>query len=265
LSSELASISTLLPNTNNNTNYRVYGDLISQLGKPLDGTTTITLAPSTAVTYVAKNNLYDSLIANESYLQTQHKIDTVIDDLRNGSNPYSNAGEPDLGILAEDIVEPTEVTFDGELASIFWRVVFGVGGALRNLIDPMGAQFIFEGDLGSPLFTGLNLPTSIGVFEWGVSYQANGGLWSQPELILPGYWDYFLSPANAISFYALTSSGEEFSIPTQFVFGVEFNSPGTFSGTLSEIGPSSVPEPSSLAIYAFGFVFLSVLRLRHIL
>jgi len=147
----------------------------------------------------------------------------------------------------------------GSVLGVF-KLIFDVVHPGGVLVDPAsGTNFLLQEDPGSPLFTAVQLPTEPGLASYELSYEI-GGVWSQPMFVQPGMWEYFLQPVDAMSFDALSASGEGYVLPSNFIFGLNFSSTGRFSGTLTETQPISTPEPSSWTIILLGFGLLGWLK-----
>jgi hypothetical protein len=253
LSNELSYVDTLSAN-NPNINYRIWGDQVSLAGTPIGQTTTLE-APSSLTfvnesnsIYAAVTNLGDSLSAHSIQIFSQldnHPLPTATQIGPNNVSVYIDALKPIAG---------NNFTLGNILISSF-DFQFILLDTSLHLLDPVaGTNFIFTADAGSPRFRSLILPSLTGVSFYMIRFEEDN-IWTNFQALQPGE-EYFLGTgAYGIEFQPFDQDGNPLTLPDGFLFGLSFDSIGTFSGTLTTTSP--VPLPSSLLLLGPGLLSLA--------
>lgn len=235
LSGAFAPLGAIATEAVTNDNYRLYGDQISLFGTATGST--VTLKDPSNITFDALPNAVADLMLNlDTYLVDLHPVSTVIDQIANGAQVSSSAGPDDAQTLENYINPLTSKSLDGIAVYSFGFVASNVVGAL---MDPSeGSDFLLEEQPGSPTFVSLDLPVLSGIASYNVRYET-GIAWSSFEPLQPGVLDAFADDVDGLEFIPVDSSGQGVDISGSFLFGLNFTTSGTFSGTLATAATSA--------------------------
>jgi hypothetical protein len=246
-----------------NTNYRIYGDVVSQFGSPIG--TTQTLQKDYTNAYTPASGIYD-LVDNAAYFGAAHQITNFFPT--NAFSPSTTVGEPNNAAIIESsllkaTVSPIETVLLPSRAVSTFVVAIGVDLATSGLlIDPSSSyKYILQEGAGSPFLSSIDLPTIAKLGYYYFSYEV-GSRWSAFSPLSPG--TLFLLPGgvDGLEFDPIGLDGQPFLLPEGLLFGVTFDGPGTFSATLAE-PIAAVPEPSTWAMIIVGFAGLGFMAYRR--
>jgi hypothetical protein len=153
------------------------------------------------------------------------------------------------------------------------NIIFGLGGILESfqtvvsslavlrLDPPPGWSYSLTETLGSPEFASMVLPLQDNIAAWELTYFTDTG-GSGTEISNTGTFD-FGPGVDRLDFFALDDQNSQIAVVTPFVFGLTFDSLGTFDGTLIVTdAPNSAPEPASATIIGIGLAGLMIARSR---
>lgn len=257
-----------------NTNYREYGDPVSQVGTPIG--TTISLARPQTVIYTTPGvDLKRYALENLGSFLTAHDAATAFQQI-NTFSTEPPSGEAQLGTIFNITLRP-----EATIATNMWRIgglisdnftqLIGVRSdrlspAAPSLISEMtpslslwapGTDFILTRDASSPSYAAVVFASIDGVSSYRTRYEVLG-LWSDWQSVAPGTESLIGDGATAVEFGALDAQGQVLNLSDP-LFGIRFASTGDFSGTLTM---TVVPEPSSLSLLALGAT--AILRRRRL-
>jgi hypothetical protein len=211
-----------------NINYRLVGDLVSLVGKPIEQVYSLPSPDGT--------NASTPAITAALQVLDNHKLQ----NFPNLQTSLYTKGFPDANLLSKvQSIASSLPTIEGGLLHISLNVLAGE----LSLIDPNpGSSFTLTADPGSPDISAIVLPSEPGVASYDVSYQI--GTTSSPFVqIQPGATDDLPAGVTTVTFAPLDSSNNPVVISSSFYLGIACSTSGIFSGTLSESGGAPFPEP----------------------
>ena len=243
------------------TNYRVYGDLVSGVGDQIGRS--VTLAPPIPSWQVD--------LVPFGTAKAMHEITTVFERLFNNAPTSTDFGPTLQSIALAAGAMQTIYVNTGFTTGIYGAILpitnllVGAGDAL--FIDPQDLDlYHFAADPGSPNVRTVTFPFLLNLdarfnLEWLV-----GNSWTSLGLFgeLDTY-DFGIVGVDQFRFFILDSN--TWLRPTAvepFAFGVTFASEGVFNGmvTASATTAASVPEPATLSLFGLGLTCLIILRRR---
>jgi hypothetical protein len=234
-------------------NYRLKGDQVS-LWSPEVGSQ-ITVADPPGLPPLPPLNIFG-----------QHDISNLAQSLGNESPEFPG----NLGSLEQ---AGTEGDFT-ILPNIIFAIALGnVGGGLDNyqtivtnqallkFDPPPGWSYSLTETSDSPEFASMMLPLQDNIAAWELTYFTDTG-GSGTEISDTGMFD-FGPGVDRLDFFALDDQNDQTAVVTPFVFGLTFDGPGTFNGTLVVMNPpNSVPEPNTIVLLSGAVICLGWMRRR---
>ena len=211
-----------------NFNYRIYGDQISQIGIPMPNSSTVTLPWPPGFVWNQNANPYVDFIVNFSNgkLLLVHSASTVIAQI--GATPVKDlTGQPNDATAIQNAAMSLSVT--GELYTFAFELTSG----LDRLIDPSGADFVFNVIAGSPALAAIDLPSLSDIASYDVRYEV-ANIWSAFSLIQPATVYPLGLGANGVEFISLDSNGNPVSV-SDLLFDMTFATTGTVNMSLTEL------------------------------
>ena len=234
------------------TNYRVYGDLVSTVGTQLGATKTYE-PPVNA-------HIVDAFPIGAA--KSMHLLGTIIERIVNNA-PIAVSSGPSAasagGTLLKTVLKP----------SILGVIRQGVNGVVLAgdafFIDPQDVDaYGLAADAGSPLFRSVTFPFLLDLDAVFRLEEFDNGLWVSDGLFdeLSTY-DFGLGGVDQFRFFVLNRNNLLPPITVEpFTFGVTFVSDGEFSGTLTSYSTRSVgaiPEPSTISLFVVTLCVLMLL------
>jgi hypothetical protein len=175
-----------------NLNYRIFGDQVSESGQPI-GTTLTIGSPYTSTDNESLLNVLGNLLLN-------HGIQTVITQLKNGATITPGLSGPNYAQLLESAYQSTLASAIQDPGSSVWSFLFNSVANAPNFIDPSaGTDFLFSENPGSPYLSSIAFPSLPNVGAYDVRYEV-GPTWSSFTPVQGG--DQFSLPAlvSAVDF-----------------------------------------------------------------
>ena len=214
-----------------NTNYRLFGDQVSLLGKPIGNTVTL-------VNLNQPSGPFDF-----QYMLNAHKMENVISAIESAGTNINNLpispAAPGTFPELNDVQGLQGMLTGTKLGLGLYAFVFAVTNGAAITIDPAsGTDFTFIENSGSPNLASITLPTMNNVGSYELRYSQNG-VWSAYQSIQPGVLDNLPSGVSGVEFNAIGSLGQGEPLPS-FLFQGSFSSSGTVSATLTETTVPSV-------------------------
>lgn len=257
LQNELSPLISLISNPIPDiTNYRVEGDAVSGFGKLEDMGDLYTID-----SHIPDNFL---LVAAPVYVTQNHKIQTVIDQLNANAGVEEGFGE---------LVPFTKLEVPVKIEPSVSGVPSGPYNAIDNYVYQTTANstdwvFLdppsYDGYLvtigqNDPLITAALLPFYGNEWAW-IMELFNGSEWYQDAFLELGNIEYiFDNPVDSFRVFSYNTALDELSPPPgNFVVGLKFTNEGGFTGSITTL--SSVPTPSSIALFGLGLVGLLFAR-----
>jgi hypothetical protein len=250
-------------NSGNNVNLRMYGDQISLVGAGIGPQETIATTsqintylnnPPIVIAPEAPIPLTPIDIAVARTFLDNHDISLMVSQLER-SAPITTG---DAGPRATIPIALAELS--GQIARYIALQVFGQVD--EQLDPPSGQFFLFIADAGSPSLYAVTLPALFGVNEWDIE-EFLGGQWTPDSLLDPLETFYFDSGAMEFQFWALDQNNYIFTLPSGFVFDLQFATDGVFTGTIE--ADAAVPEPrSSFMLITMVTLFLGLVYRRRV-
>jgi uncharacterized repeat protein (TIGR03803 family) len=238
LQSELEGLTSYNNPGYSNTNYRLYGDQISQFGSPIG--TQVTLQDPAYAIFAAGPSSDANCIRDLPIFGMLHSINTVIAQIAANAPAVSTANEPNFASLLQNAIQPSSTS--GTLQNIY-QFIFNVTNNNPYLVDPnSGSDFLFAVEGGAPLIASVDLPADLNVAEYNLRYETDG-IWSPYSIVSTGAVDTF-ADAEAIEFQPLDSNGDNVTEAGSY-FDISFESSGTLSATLTA---TNVPEPRGILL-----------------
>jgi len=221
-------------------NYRIYGDVVSEV--PTAFSTVVTIASPYSVPSPKGDPNCDvyAFVGSLRYFLQDHDIHTIIWTLKNNYSQTPGFVGPNFLSSVLSVVHAASEQ-NNEVGQYIYNVVFQVSqnpcgaafafGAGVWLDSAGGIDYLIEDAAHQAVISAIQLPVTDNVKYYGIRSEA-GGVWSPFSIAQPGVPVNY-DPVAAVEFVPLDSTGNPIAV-TNMVCAVFFESAGTYSVNVTQ-------------------------------
>jgi hypothetical protein len=267
----LASLQMLTPSTGN-WDYRFEGDQVSQVGQQIGQSITVINPLMTNPNGTSTGSPY--AVLPQVFVDQFHSEQLLDDQLALAPSTPGDTSDSQIVVLGNPDQNPLNQLVNGILVGGYTTLFqTQVEQTAMSFDPPPGYAYTLDLQAGSPDIMGLQLPVGIYsnglcvtgwigacVAGWTLEYQTSDGQFGVMSSPI-GSFDF--SPGiSELFFFPTDPSGSPVFYADPFIFTLSFYETGAFDAMLTTdpnplSGPSSVPEPATLAILFTGLLILA--------